>query len=60
MYNDVKTGDIPILSFLKGIDYSMTVENIYAQIRKEFEGRITAESRLIVRYSGDVLMMYDA
>lgn len=111
MYNDVKAGDIPILSFLKGTDYAMyvgpelspdqreilrnldltisviylpeileglsdavvrynfpgvtipeslTVENIYAQIRKEFEGRITPESRLIVRYSGDVLMMYDA
>ena len=111
MYNDVKAGDIPILSFLKGTDYAMyvgpelspdqrnilrnldltipviylpeileglsdavvkynfpgvtipeslTVENIYAQIRKEFEGRITAQSRLIVRYSGDVLMMYDA
>ena len=42
------------------IPESLTVENIYAQIRKEFEGRITAQSRLIVRYSGDVLMMYDA
>ena len=111
MYNEIKSGDIPILSFLKGTDYAMyvgpdlnptqrellkskdipvpviylpeileglsdavvkynfpgvtipeslTVENIYAQIRKEFEGRITAQSRLIVRYSGDVLMMYDA
>ena len=25
MYNDVKAGDIPILSFLKGTDYAMYV-----------------------------------
>ena len=111
MYNDVKAGDIPILSFLKGTDYAMyvgpkltpresgllkskdipvpviylpeileqlsepvlkynfpgvtvpeslTVESIYAQIRAEFDGRITPESRLIVRYVGDVLVIYDA
>ena len=111
MYNDVKAGDIPILSFLKGTNYAMyvgpeltpresdllkskdipvpviylpevleqlsepvlkynfpgvtmpeslTVESIYAQIRAEFDGRITPESRLIVRYVGDVLVIYDA
>lgn len=110
MYNDVKVGDIPILSFLKDTDYAMyvgpdltatelnqlrelditipviylpevleglsdekvkynfpgvtipeslTVENIYAQIRKEFEGRITEKSRLVVMYNMGVLMMYD-
>lgn len=110
MYNDVRAGEIPILSFLKGTDYAMyvgpqltgseleqlkrlditvpviylpeildglselkirynfpgvtipetlTVENIYAQIRREFEGRITEKSRLIVKYNGDVLMMFD-
>ena len=111
MYNDVKAGDIPILSFLKGTDYAMyvgpdlspkqrnllkskdipvpviylpeileqlsesvlsynfpgvvlpeslSVENIYAQIRAEFEGRVTPESRLIVKYNRDVLVIYDA
>jgi aromatic ring-cleaving dioxygenase len=39
---------------------SLTVENIYAQIRKEFDGKITEKSRLIIKYNGDVLMMYDA
>lgn len=111
MYNEIKSGDIPILSFLKGTEYAMyvgpdlslrqreqlkskdipvpviylpevleqlsesllsynfpgvvmpeslSVENIYAQIRAEFEGRVTAESRLIVKYNGDVLIIYDA
>ena len=111
MYNDVKSGDIPILSFLKNTDYAMyigpelsatelkelrdldivipviylpevleglseskmkynypgvtipetlTVENIYTQIRKEFGGRITAQSRLIVKYNYGALMMFDA
>lgn len=111
MYNDVKVGDIPILSFLKHTNYAMyvgpelsehelfllrdlditvpviylpevlegltddkvkynfpgvtipeslTVENIYAQIMKEFEGRITPQSRLIVMYNMGVLMMFDA
>ena len=39
---------------------SLTVETIYAQIRAEFDGRITPESRLIVKYNGDVLVIYDA
>ena len=111
MFNEIKSGDIPILSFLKGTDYAMyvgpalspkqrellkskdipvpviylpeileqlsesvvsynfpgvvmpeslSVENIYAQIRAEFEGRVTPESRLIVKYNGDVLVIYDA
>ena len=111
MYNDVRAGDIPILSFLKNTNYAMyvgpelspdelfqlrdlditipviylpevlegltedmvrynfpgvtipetlTVENIYAQIRKEFEGRIDENSRLIVMYRLGVLMMFDA
>ena len=111
MYNEIKSGDIPILSFLKGTEYAMyvgpdlsprqreqlkskdipvpviylpevleqlsesvlsynfpgvvmpetlSVENIYAQIRAEFVGRVTAESRLIVKYNGDVLVIYDA
>ena len=111
MYNEIKSGDIPILSFLKGTDYAMyvgpdlnprerqqlkskdipvpviylpeileqlsesvlgynfpgvvlpeslSVESIYAQIRAEFEGRVTPESRLIVKYNGDVLVIYDA
>ena len=110
MYNFVKSGDIPVLSFLKRTDYAMyvgpelspselqelrkldiaipviylpevleglsesrmkynfpgitipqtlTVENIYAQIRKEFKGKITENSRIIVKYDDDVLMMYD-
>ena len=111
MFNEIKSGDIPILSFLKGTDYAMyvgpdlskkqrdllkskdipvpviylpeileqlsesvvnynfpgvvmpeslSVENIYAQIREEFEGRVTPESRIIVKYNGDVLVIYDA
>lgn len=111
MFNEIKSGDIPCLSFLKGTDYAMyigpdlspmqreqlkskdipvpviylpeileqlsddvikynfpgvtmpeslTVESIYAQIRAEFNGRITPESRLIVKYNGDVLVIYDA
>ena len=111
MFNEIKSGDIPCLSFLKGTDYAMyigpdlspkqreqlkskdipvpviylpeileqlsddvikynfpgvtmpeslTVESIYAQIRAEFDGRITPESRLIVKYNGDVLVIYDA
>ena len=111
MYNEIKSGDIPILSFLKGTDYAMyvgpelnprerqqlkskdipvpviylpeileqlsesvlsynfpgvvvpeslSVESIYAQIRAEFDGRVTPESRLIVKYNGDVLVIYDA
>ena len=39
---------------------SLTVESIYAQIRAEFDGRITPESRLIIKYNGDVLVIYDA
>ena len=111
MYNEIKSGDIPILSFLKGTEYAMyvgpdlsprqreqlkskdipvpviylpeileqlsesvvnynfpgvvmpeslSVESIYAQIRAEFEGRVTPESRIIVKYNGDVLVIYDA
>ncbi len=111
MFNEIKSGDIPSLSFLKGTKYAMyvgpeltprqremlksedipvpviylpeileqlseavvkynfpgvtmpeslTVESIYAQIRAEFDGRITPESRLIVKYNGDVLVIYDA
>ena len=111
MFNEIKSGDIPILSFLKGTDYAMyvgpdlnprerqqlkskdipvpviylpeileqlsesvlgynfpgvvlpeslSVESIYAQIRAEFDGRVTPESRLIVKYNGDVLVIYDA
>ena len=111
MYNDVKVGEIPILSFLKWTDYAMyvgpdlssselqalrdldisipviylpevvaglsdskkkynfpgiiipetlTVENIYAQIREAFGRKITRQSRIIVRYNNEVLMMYDA
>lgn len=111
MYNEIKSGDIPILSFLKGTDYAMyvgpdlnpkqrellkskdipvpviylpeileqlsesvmkynfpgvvmpealSVESIYAQIRAAFEGRVTPESRIIVKYNGDVLVIYDA
>ena len=111
MFNEIKSGDIPILSFLKGTDYAMyvgpdlnprerqqlkskdipvpviylpeileqlsesvlgynfpgvvlpeslSVESIYAQIRSEFDGRVTPESRLIVKYNGDVLVIYDA
>lgn len=111
MFNEIKSGDIPILSFLKGTDYAMYVgpelnprerqqlkskdipvpviylpeileqlsesvlsynfpgvsmpenfsaETIYEQIRAEFEGRLTPESRLIVKYNGDVLVIYDA
>lgn len=110
MYNEVRVGEIPILSFLRGTDYAMyvgpmlspsehealrkldisipviylpevldglsesrmkynfpgvtipeslTVENIYAQIRKEFDGKITEKSKLIIKYNGNVLMMYD-
>jgi hypothetical protein len=39
---------------------SLSVESIYAQIRAEFDGRVTPESRLIVKYNGDVLVIYDA
>ena len=111
MFNEIKSGDIPILSFLKGTDYAMyvgpelnprqrqqlkskdipvpviylpeileqlsesvlsynfpgvimpeslSVESIYEQIRAEFGGRVTPESRLIVKYNGDVLVIYDA
>ena len=111
MFNEIKSGDIPSLSFLKGTDYAMYIgpelttkqreqlkskdipvpviylpeileqlsesvlkynfpgvnmpdglsaENIYAQIRTEFEGRVTPESRLIVKYDDDVLIIYDA
>lgn len=111
MFNEIKSGEIPCLSFLKGTNYAMyvgpeltpmqqrqlkskdipvpviylpevleqlseavvkynfpgvvmpeslSVENIYAQIRSEFEGRITPDSRLIVKYNGDVLIIYDA
>jgi hypothetical protein len=111
MFNEIKSGEIPCLSFLKGTDYAMyvgpeltpkqrellkskdipvpviylpeileqlseavvkynfpgvtlpeslTVESIYAQIRAEFDGRITPESRLIIKYNGDVLAIYDA
>ena len=111
MFNEIKSGDIPSLSFLKGTKYAMyvgpeltpkqremlnsedipmpviylpeileqlseavvkynfpgvampeslTVEGIYAQIRAEFDGRISPDSRLIVKYNGDVLVIYDA
>ena len=39
---------------------ALSVENIYAQIRAAFEGRVTPESRIIVKYNGDVLVIYDA
>jgi hypothetical protein len=39
---------------------SLSVESIYEQIRAEFGGRVTPESRLIVKYNGDVLVIYDA
>lgn len=39
---------------------SLSVEGIYSQIRAEFDGRVTSESRLIVKYNGDVLVIYDA
>lgn len=111
MFNEIKSGDIPSLSFLKGTNYAMYIgpelnpkqvqllksddipvpvlylpeileqlsesvfkynfpgvsmpenfnaETIYEQIRAEFEGRLTPESRLIVKYNGDVLIIYDA
>lgn len=111
MFNEIKSGDIPSLSFLKGTNYAMYIgpelnpkqvqllksddipvpvlylpeileqlsdsvlkynfpgvsmpdnfcaETIYEQIRSEFEGRLTPESRLIVKYNGDVLVIYDA
>ena len=111
MYNEIKQGDIPVLSFLKGTSYAMyvgpelslkqraqlkskdipvpviylpevleqlsksvvsynfpgvimpeslSVEGIYSQIRAEFDGRVTPESKLIVKYNGDVLVIYDA
>ena len=111
MFNEIKSGDIPSLSFLKGTNYAMYIgpelnpkqvqllksddipvpvlylpeileqlsdsvlkynfpgvsmpenfsaETIYEQIRAEFEGRLTPESRLIVKYNGDVLVIYDA
>lgn len=111
MFNEIKSGDIPILSFLKGTDYAMyvgpelspkqreqlrskdipvpviylpgileqlsesvldynfpgvvmpeslSVESIYERIRAEFGGRVTSESRLIVKYEDDVLIIYDA
>ena len=111
MFNEIKSGDIPSLSFLKGTNYAMYIgpelnpkqvqllksddipvpvlylpeileqlsdsvlkynfpgvsmpenfsaESIYEQIRSEFEGRLTPESRLIVKYNGDVLVIYDA
>jgi hypothetical protein len=111
MFNEIKSGDIPSLSFLKGTNYAMYIgpelnleqvqllrsdnipvpvlylpeileqlsdsvlkynfpgvsmpenfcaETIYEQIRSEFEGRLAPESRLIVKYDGDVLVIYDA
>ena len=111
MFNEIKSGDIPSLSFLKGTNYAMYIgpelnpkqvqllksddipvpvlylpeileqlsesvfkynfpgvsmpenfnaETIYEQIRAEFEGSLTPESRLIVKYNGDVLIIYDA
>lgn len=39
---------------------SLTVEGIYAQIRAEFDGRITPESRLILKYDADSLVLFDA
>jgi hypothetical protein len=39
---------------------ALSVESIYSQIRAEFEGRVTPESRIIVKYNGDVLVIYDA
>lgn len=111
MFNEIKSGEIPCLSFLKGTNYAMYIgpelspkqleqlrskdipipviylpeileqlsesvvkynfpgvnlpeglsaESIYAQIRAEFGGRVTLESRLIVKYDGDVLVIYDA
>ena len=38
---------------------ALSVESIYAQIRAAFEGRVTPESRIIVKYNGDVLVIYD-
>ena len=111
VFNEIKSAEIPCLSFLKGTDYAMyvgpdltpeqmeklrskdilvpviylpailgqltddvvrynfpgvsmpeslTVEGIYEQIRAELDGRITPESRLIVKYDGDALLICDA
>lgn len=111
MYNEVKSGDIPCLRFLKGTDYVMylgpelswlqkrklnspdirvqviylpdilaqlsksvvnynfpgvnipeafSTESIYAQIRGEFGDKISEKNRYIIRYEGDILMVYDA
>ena len=111
MFNEIKSGEIPCLTFLKGTRYAMYVgpeltlkqrdllksdditipviylpeimeqlsediikynfpgvsmpedlsaESIYAQIMAEFEGRITPESRLIIKYDRDALVIYDA
>ncbi|MBQ2243321.1 MAG: hypothetical protein II318_03805 [Bacteroidales bacterium] len=111
MYNEVKSGDIQCLRFLKGTDYVMylgpeltwlqkrklnspgirvqviylpdilaqlsksvvnynfpgvnipealSTESIYAQIRGEFGEKISEKNRYIIRYEGDILMVYDA
>jgi hypothetical protein len=39
---------------------SLSVEYIYEQIRAEFGNSVTPESRLIIKYDGDVLVIYDA
>ena len=39
---------------------SLTVEDIYAQIRAEFDGRFTPDSRLILKYDANSLVLFDA
>jgi hypothetical protein len=111
MFNEIKSGDILCLSFLKGTPYvlyvgpeldlaqrnklkcndirvpviylpeildqltkeafqynfpgiempeSLSAEYIYEQIRAEFGKSVTPENRLIIKYDGDVLVIYDA
>ena len=110
MFNEIKSSEIPCLSFLKGTDYAMYVgpeltpkqrellesddipvpviylpeilnqltdpvvrynfpgvdmteslnaENIYSKIRAGLEGTVTEESRLVLRYEGDDLLICD-
>ena len=111
MFNEIKSGDISCLSFLKGTPYvlyvgpeldlaqrnklkcndirvpviylpeildqltkeaflynfpgiempeSLSAEYIYEQIRAEFGKSVTPENRLVIKYDGDVLVIYDA
>ena len=111
MYNEVRSGEISCLSFLKGTPYVMyvgpelspaqraklrcdsihvpviylpeileqlsdevlgynfpgvklpvdlSVDYIYNQIRAEFGDKVTPESRLLVKYDGEALVIFDA